>query len=85
MVQTSGRHFGFRSYDQGREVFQGTERHVIWLDEEPPIAVYTECVTRTMSTGAFTGGLLMLTFTPLKGMSDVILAYLPGGRLPETT
>jgi hypothetical protein len=26
----------FKSYDQGREAFQGTEQDGIWLDEEPP-------------------------------------------------
>lgn len=65
-----------RSYDQGREAFQGTERHVIWLDEECPYPVYTESLTRTMATGGFEGGLLMLTFTPLKGMTDVVLHFL---------
>ena len=27
---------GFKSYDGGREVFQGTSRQCVWLDEEPP-------------------------------------------------
>src|SRR6266851_4330804 len=26
----------FKSYDQGRLAFQGTSKHLIWLDEEPP-------------------------------------------------
>src|SRR5215510_1757153 len=26
--------YWLKSYDQGRESFQGTEQHVIWLDEE---------------------------------------------------
>lgn len=58
----------FQSYDQGREKFQGTERDVVWLDEEPPMAVYTEALTRTMTTG----GIVMVTFTPLKGMSETV-------------
>lgn len=65
-----------RSFDQGREAFQGTEREVIWLDEEPPIDVYTECLTRTMATGGFTGGLVMVTFTPLRGMSELVCLFL---------
>jgi hypothetical protein len=28
-------------------------------------------------------GLLMVTFTPLRGMSEVVLAFLPGGAVPE--
>jgi phage terminase large subunit-like protein len=44
-----------------------------WLDEEPPLDVYTECLTRLMTRN----GLMMCTFTPLKGLSDVVLMYLP--------
>jgi phage terminase large subunit-like protein len=69
----------FKSYDQRREAFQGTEQDVIWLDEEPPMDIYTECLLRTMTNN----GMLMLTFTPLLGMSEVVLSFLPGGRLEE--
>lgn len=69
----------FKSYDQGREAFQGTEQDGIWLDEEPPVDVYTECLLRTMTNN----GIVMLTFTPLRGMSEVVLAFLPGGAAPE--
>jgi phage terminase large subunit-like protein len=27
-------------------------------------------------------GITLLTFTPLEGMSEVVMAFLPGGRLP---
>lgn len=67
----------FKSYDQGREVFQGTEQDIIWLDEEPPMSVYTECLIRTMTTN----GIVMLTFTPIRGLSDVVLSFLPGGKI----
>lgn len=70
----------FKSYDQGREAFQGTEQDGIWLDEEPPESVYTECLLRTMTNN----GMVMLTFTPLRGMSDVVLSFLPGGAVPES-
>jgi phage terminase large subunit-like protein len=69
----------FKSYDQGREAFQGTEQDGIWLDEEPPQDVYTECLLRTMTNN----GMVMLTFTPLRGMSEVVLSFLPGGAVPE--
>jgi phage terminase large subunit-like protein len=69
----------FKSYDQGREAFQGTSQDGIWLDEEPPMDVYTECLLRTMTSD----GIVMLTFTPLRGLSDVVLAFLPGGAMPE--
>ena len=69
----------FKSYDQRRESFQGTEQDVIWLDEEPPMDIYTECLLRTMTND----GMVMLTFTPLLGMSEVVLQFLPGGKLTE--
>ncbi|MBV8208214.1 MAG: terminase family protein [Acidobacteria bacterium] len=67
----------FKSYDQRRESFQGTEQDVIWLDEEPPLDIYTECLLRTMTNQ----GMVMCTFTPLLGMSDVVLHFLPGGKM----
>jgi phage terminase large subunit-like protein len=66
-----------KTYEQRREAFQGTEQDVIWLDEEPDLGIYTECLLRTMTNN----GMVMLTFTPLLGMSEVVLAFLPGGRL----
>lgn len=64
---------GFKSYQQGRDSFEGTEQHLIWLDEEPPLDIYGECIIRT----ATTMGIIMLTFTPLEGMSQVVLSFLP--------
>lgn len=71
----------FKSYDQRREAFQGTEQDVIWLDEEPALDIYTECLLRTMTNN----GLIMLTFTPLLGMSDVVMQFMPDGQLPDGT
>ena len=68
-----------KSFDQGRQAFQGTEQHVVLLDEEPPLGVYTENLLRTMTTD----GLLMLTFTPLLGLSETVLQFLPDGQLPD--
>jgi phage terminase large subunit-like protein len=67
-----------KSYDQKRASFQGTGRHLVWLDEEPDIGVYSECLLRTMTTG----GMVMCTFTPLLGLSDVVMSYMPEGRMP---
>lgn len=68
-----------KSYDQGRESFQGTEKEVVWLDEEPPMEVYTECLLRTMTNN----GLLILTFTPLMGLSETVMQFLPNGEITE--
>jgi phage terminase large subunit-like protein len=69
----------FKSYDQRREAFQGSEQDVIWLDEEPPLDVYTECLLRTMTNN----GMTMLTFTPLMGMSETVLSFMPNGEVQE--
>jgi phage terminase large subunit-like protein len=63
---------GLKSYQQGRGAFEGTAQHVIWNDEEPPMDVYGEQMIRT----ATTNGVMMLTFTPLEGMSDVVQQFL---------
>ncbi len=65
-----------KSYDQKRESFQGTEQDWIWLDEEPPEDIYTECVMRTMATGGFAGGCVALTFTPICGWTEVVDKFL---------
>lgn len=65
----------FKSFDSGREVFQGFEADIIWLDEEADSAIVEECITRL----ATTGGLLILTFTPLYGLSEVVLQFIPDG------
>lgn len=67
----------FKSYDQGREKFQGTKKHGISLDEEPNMGIYTECLTRLMSTTpGVEDGSMICTFTPLQGMSAVVLMFL---------
>ena len=61
-----------KSYDQMREAFQGTNRHVIWLDEEPPADIYVECLLRTMVVN----GQVLITATPLQGMTEVIRSFI---------
>ena len=45
---------------------------MIWEDEEPPADVHSECLLRLMTVD----GLLMLTFTPLSGISEVVFRYI---------
>jgi len=61
-----------KSFDQGRKAFEGTARQGVWLDEEPKLAIYTECLTRT----ATTDGIVMVTFTPLEGATDVVMDFI---------
>jgi len=52
--------------------WQGETLDFVWFDEEPPLDIYMEGLTRTNATG----GLTMITFTPLLGMSDVVSMFL---------
>lgn len=65
---------GFKSFEQGRKAFQGTEKHVILLDEESEEGIRSECAMRLGTTN----GLLMETFTPLRGLTPIVLVYLGG-------
>jgi len=68
----------FKSYDQGRESFQGTRQHRIHLDEEPKLEIYTECLLRLMSTvPGEQNGTLVLTETPMLGVSELMIAFMP--------
>ncbi len=71
----------FKSYEQGRDGFEGTKQQVIWLDEEPRDArIYSECLMRLADP--IRPGIIYCTFTPLYGLSDVVLQFLPNGRHP---
>lgn len=57
----------FKTYAQGREKFQSDTVDVVWMDEEPDMDIYTEALTRTNATG----GIVLITFTPLQGRTDL--------------
>lgn len=69
---------GFKSFDQGRAKFQGTRRHFIHLDEEPPQDVYDECFMRTADTDGSGSGIILMTMTPLGGLTPLISTYTEG-------
>lgn len=71
----------FRSYDQGREKFQADTVDFFWFDEEPPLDVYSEGITRTNKVM----GPVFVTFTPLKGMSQTVLRFMSQPPWPNTT
>lgn len=62
----------FKSYERGREKWQGETLDFVWYDEEPSEEIYTEGLTRTNATG----GMAFMTFTPLLGMSNVVRRFL---------
>jgi phage terminase large subunit-like protein len=62
----------FKSYEKGRSKLQGETLDFAALDEEPPLDIYTEVLTRTNATK----GIVWITFTPLLGMSQVVMRFL---------
>jgi phage terminase large subunit-like protein len=66
---------GLKSYEKGREKWQGETLHRVWFDEEPPLDIYSEGLTRTNATG----GLVVLTMTPLLGMTELMRVFLQSG------
>jgi phage terminase large subunit-like protein len=63
----NGSFIEFMSADQELDKFAGTSRHLIHFDEEPPSDVWEENKARVIDTG----GSMMLTMTPLLGLTWV--------------
>lgn len=68
-----------KTYEQGRQAWQGTEVDFIWIDEECPEDVYGEAIIRTMTTG----GSIILTFTPLSGLTPLVVSFLDSDQWSE--
>lgn len=58
----------FKSYEQGREKFQGAGVRLIWFDEEPPHDIWEECFVRVEAGQQLD---VILTMTAIKGMTWV--------------
>lgn len=84
-VQASESEITLKSYEMGREKFQAATLDWVWLDEEPDLDIYSESLTRTNATG----GMLFMTFTPLKGMTNTVKKFLidksPGTHVTTMT
>lgn len=65
LTLNNGSTMEFMSYEQDREKFQGTSRHFVWFDEEPPEEIFKECMARLIDTN----GDWWITMTPLIEMS----------------
>jgi phage terminase large subunit-like protein len=63
---------GLKSYEKGREKWQGETLDYVWFDEEPPSDVYLEGLTRTNIGNKP----VWMTFTPLLGMSETVRRFL---------
>ncbi len=73
-IQAGTSELYFKSYEKGREKWQGPTLAGVWFDEEPPQDIYSEGRTRTQNgpRGIFT----IITFTPLLGMSEVVRMFI---------
>lgn len=72
-----------KTFEMGRNQFQAATLDLLIFDEEPPDDIYAECIMRTRGVkGVREPGKVMMMFTPLKGLSEVVLRYLPNGRFP---
>ena len=78
-------HISFKAYEQGFEKFMGEAIDVVWLDEEPKQEIFSQCITRTVDTN----GVVYMTFTPERGMTNVVSGFLndlkPGQSLTTAT
>lgn len=68
----------FKAYEKGREKWQGPTVDAVWFDEEPPLPIYTEGLTRT--NRGQRSQFVYITFTPLLGMSEVVSLFLLGNQ-----
>ncbi len=62
----------FKSYEMSQDKFMGKAIDYIWLDEECPKDIFTQCITRT----ATTEGLTVLTFTPEAGLTPIVKDFM---------
>lgn len=73
-----------KTYDESIGSFKAATLDLVLMDEEPhDYTFYTECLTRIMNTSGGENGLIMATFTPQHGLSQVVLSFLPDGVFPE--
>ena len=68
-----------KTYEQGRASWQGSEVDFIWIDEECPEDVYSEAIIRLMTTQ----GSIILTFTPLSGLTSLVVNFLDNNQTKE--
>jgi phage terminase large subunit-like protein len=73
-VQAGESVIAFKAYEKGREKWQGPTVDGVWYDEEPPQDIYSEGLTRT--NNGQRGQFSIMTFTPLLGMSTVVLRFI---------
>ncbi len=64
-----------KTYKGGASSFESSDIDVIWLDEEPDIAIVSACSGRFR--GRTAGGILYMTYTPFEGITEVVQKFVP--------
>jgi phage terminase large subunit-like protein len=65
-----------KTYEQGWKRWQGQAPDLVWMDEEPDdYMIFSEAETRVLSKQ----GLIMVTFTPLSGVTELVSHFMEGG------
>jgi len=62
----------FKAYEMGKKMWMGESLDIVWLDEEPPLEIYTQAITRT----ADRNGMVYMTFTPENGMTQTVAQFI---------
>jgi len=74
-----------RAYEQGKKKHMGIRILGGWMDEEPDSDIWAQYMRATFSTG----GVLLLTFTPEEGMTEIVNMFMndikPGQAMVEAT
>ena len=61
-----------KAYEMGYKVFTSEQVDIVWLDEEPPEAIMSQCLIRM----ATTRGNMYMTFTPEEGMTAIVAQFM---------
>lgn len=61
-----------KTYQAGKDAYEGATVDVVMLDEECPFDIYVECQMRTMTTN----GTVYCTFTPDSGLTETVLHFM---------
>ena len=69
----------FRAYSQGREAAQGFQADIIVIDEQPHDDFWSESLVRTAATGGF----VICSFTPLKGLTGLVEQLMALEPMPD--
>ncbi len=58
----------FKTYQATEKQWRGQEVDIVWLDEEPPLKIYSHAIRATVKRD----GIVLATYTPEKGQTDFV-------------